>query len=279
MNSRRSNFLCTHSAFLATAAFLSLLPLLWLVCATLKSGGDLFQYPLLPWDHLNHLTISNYTRLFAEHPFGRWMLSSIFVASTQTVASVILASLGGFAVAKYHFPGRRLILGMLLSVMLLPYQVLLPSMYELMHHLGLLDSYWAILLPGMISVFGLFLFSRAMKTVPDELLNAARIDGCSEIRLWWEIAIPLVRPMIAAFTLLSFTASWNSFLWPQIVLQDQGKYTLPIGLANLSVLPGTQNDYGLLMAGTLLSILPVVILFFALQKDFIAGLTSGAVKE
>jgi ABC-type glycerol-3-phosphate transport system permease component len=163
--------------------------------------------------------------------------------------------------------------------MLLPYQVLLPSSYELMHQLGWLDSYWAILAPGAISVFGLFLFSRAMRSVPDDLLNAGRIDGCSEIRLWWEIAVPLVRPMISAFTLLSFTASWNSFLWPQIVLQDEAKYTLPIGLANLSALPGTQSDFGLLLTGTLLSILPVAILFLALQRDFISGLTSGALRE
>ena len=276
---KRFTYLPLRSALLAIAAIISLLPLIWLVCATVKSGDDLFQTPFLPLRHLNRLTFANYARLFDERPFGRWMINSIFLASTQTAASVILSCLGGFAVAKYHFAGRRSILGLLLSVMLLPSQVLLPSSYELMHTLGLLDTYWAILLPGMISVFGLFLFSRAMKAVPDELLSAARIDGCSELRLWWEIAVPLVRPMIAAFTLLSFTASWNSFLWPQIVLQDQGKYTLPIGLANMSVLPGTQSDYGVLMAGTLLSIVPVAILFFALQGDFIAGLTSGAVKE
>lgn len=279
LRNRRNNPLYLRSAFLAALAFFSLLPLLWLICATFKSGEDLFQYPLLPWAHLNHLTLANYSRLFSQRPFGRWMVNSIFLASTQTVAAVILSSLGGFAIAKYRFRGRRLILAILLGVLLLPYQVLLPGSYELMHHLGLLDTYWAILLPGAISVFGLFLFSRAMQSVPDELLHAARMDGCGEIRLWWDIAIPLVRPMIAAFTLLSFTASWNAFLWPQIVLQDQGKYTLPVGLANLSVLPGTQADYGVLMAGTMLSILPVAILFFALQRDFIAGLTSGALRE
>jgi ABC-type glycerol-3-phosphate transport system permease component len=258
---------------------ISVTPIIWLGCATLKTGEDLFRYPLLPMGHLNHLTLSNYTRLLTQRPFARWMTSSIFLACFQTVSAVILSSLGGFAVAKYRFAGRRLILAILLSVMLLPYQVLLPGSYELMHHLGLLDTYWAILLPGAISVLGLFLFSRAMAGVPDELLHAARIDGCSEIRLWWEIAVPLVRPMTAAFTLLSFTASWNSFLWPQIVLQNPGNYTLPVGLANLSALPGDQSDYGVLMAGTLLSILPVVILFFALQRDFIAGLQSGALKE
>jgi ABC-type glycerol-3-phosphate transport system permease component len=268
-----------RSALLAVAAMVSVFPLIWLICASVKTGEDFFNYSTLPWGHLDRVTVANYVHLFTTRPFGRWMISSIFLASTQTLAAMMLASLGGFAIAKYHFNGRRAIMGLLLSVMLLPYQVLLPSSYELMHHLGWLDSYWAILAPGAISVFGLFLFSRAMQSVPDELLHAARIDGCSEIRLWWDIALPLVRPMIAAFTLLSFTASWNSFLWPQIVLQDEGKYTLPIGLANLSVLPGSQADYGVLMAGTLVSILPVAAIFFALQRDFVAGLASGAVKE
>ena len=140
------------SLLLAGAAIIAVLPLVWLVCASFKSGGDLFQYPLLSWGHLNHLSVSNYARLFTGQPFGPWMLSSIFLASTQTVASVLLASLGGFAVAKYHFRGRRMILGILLSVMLLPYQVLLPSSYELMHCLGWLDSYWAILVPGAIKI-------------------------------------------------------------------------------------------------------------------------------
>ena len=133
-------------------------------------------------------------------------------------------------------------------------------------------------MPGAVSVFGIFLFMQSMRLVPDELLHAARVDGCSELRLWWEIALPIVRPMIGAYTLLSFIANWNSFLWPQIILQSERKYTLPIGLANMMGLPEFQAPYGVLMAGTLLSILPVAVLFFVLQKDFIAGLTSGAVK-
>jgi len=129
-----------------------------------------------------------------------------------------------------------------------------------------------------VSVFGMFLFRQAMSAVPDELLAAGRVDGCSELRLWWEVALPIVRPMIGAFTLLSFMSTWNSFLWPQIVLEDPAKYTLPIGMANMIGLPEYETPYGMLMAGTLLSILPVMGLFFVLQRDFIAGLTSGAVK-
>ena len=117
-----------------------------------------------------------------------------------------------------------------------------------------------------------------MKSVPDELLQAGRVDGCSELRLWWEVALPIVRPMIAAFTLLTFVGAWNSYLWPSVVLQDESKHTLPIGLATMVGLPGFNTQYGVLMAGTFLAVLPVMLLFFALQRDFISGLASGAVK-
>ena len=227
------------------------------------------------------MSLGNYRRLFAEHPFGRWMVNSLFIASTQTVAATVLASLGGFAVAKYRFAGRRVILGILLCVLLLPYQVMVPGAYELVRRLGWLDTYAAVLAPGAASVFGLVLFARAMRAVPDDLLAAARIDGCSEPRLWWSIALPLVRPMTAAFALLTFAASWNGFLWPQVVLQDDVKYTLPLGLASMSLLPGSDGaggDLGVLMAGTTLAVVPVAVLFFALQSDFVAGLTAGATK-
>ena len=267
---------------LILAAAISLAPFAWLICASLKTGGDLFHYAFLPISRrgvlISHLTLSNYRRLFAENPFARWMINSIFLACAQTVISVTLSSLGGFALAKYRFAGQRLIMLIMLGTMLLPAQVLMPSSYELMYKFGWLDSYLAILVPGAVSVFGLILFRQAMLAVPDELLHAARIDGCSEIHLWWQIALPLVRPMIGAFTLLSFTATWNSFLWPQIVLQNQAKYTLPIGLYNLNGMPGFQTDFGVLMAATLLSVLPLVVLFFLLQRDFIAGLTAGAMK-
>ena len=230
-------------------------------------------YPIVwvAWQSLGH-----YRQLLADHPFGRWLVNSLFLASTQTVSAVVLASLGGFAVAKYRFRGRRVVLAVLLSTLLLPYPVLLPGAYELVRRIGWLDTYAAVLVPGSASVFGLVLFARAMRGVPDDLLAAGRIDGCSEPRLWWSVALPLVRPMTAAFALLTFAGSWNAFLWPQVVLQDDGKYTLPVGLASLSLLPG--SDLGVLMAATVLSVLPVAVLFLALQSDFVAGLTAGATK-
>ncbi len=255
---------------LAALAAAALWPAFWVVGTSVLS-------PVTP----RHLTMDNYARLFAEHPFGRWLVNSLFLASTQTVAAVVLASLGGFAVAKYRFGGRGPILAVLLSVLLLPYQVLLPGGYDLVRRLGWLDTDAAVLAPGAASVFGLVLFSRALRAVPDDLLAAARIDGCSEPRLWWSVAMPLVRPMTAAFALLTFAASWNAFLWPQVVLQDDAKYTLPLGLASMSLLPGGDaagGGLGVLMAGTALSVLPVAVLFFALQSDFVAGLTAGATK-
>ncbi len=266
-----------HVVLVVLAAF-ALTPFFWLICATFKQHSDFFTYNFLPWREPSRWTLSNYTFLFQKYPFAAWLFNSVFLASTHTVLVVLLSSLGGFALAKYRFTGKKPLMMIMLATMLLPSQVLLSSNYELMYRLGWLDSYAAILVPGAVSVFGMFLFMQAMKTVPDELLAAGRVDGCSEIRLWWEIAIPVVRPMIGAYTLLSFMGAWNSFLWPQIILQSAAKYTLPIGLSNMIGLPEHQTPYGALMAGTLLSIMPVAILFFVLQRDFISGLTSGAVK-
>jgi ABC-type glycerol-3-phosphate transport system permease component len=259
---------------LAAAA---MLPFVWLICAAFKSTDDLFSSTLLPWGHLDRLTLENF-RLLGDQPFARWLVNSIFLSSLHTVLVVTLSSLGGFALAKYEFRGKRPIMLIMLGTMLLPSQVLVPGSYELMYHLHWIDSYLAIIVPGAVSVFGIILFRQAMLSVPDELLQCGRLDGCSEWRLWWDIALPVVRPMIGAYTLLSFLAEWNSFLWPQVILQNEAKYTLPIGLNSLAGLPEYQHHYGVLMAATLVSILPVALLFFALQRDFISGLASEAVK-
>ncbi len=263
---------------LVILASLCFLPFIWLICASLKDKNDFFTYTFLPWDHLDTLTLDNYRQLFIRKPFLHWMLNSLFLTSLHTAIVVTLSCLGGFALTKYRFRGRKFLMGIMLLTMLLPSQVLLPSSWLLMHRFGWLDSYLAIIIPGAVSVFGMFLFMQAMRAVPDELLQAGRVDGCSELRLWWEVALPIVRPMIGAYTLLSFMGTWNSFLWPQMVLQSADKYTLPIALSNMIGLPAFDTPYGMLMAGTLLAILPVMVLFFVLQRDFIAGLASGAVK-
>ncbi len=215
--------------------------------------------------------------LFKRQPVGTWLLNSIFLASVYSVLVVLICSLAGFALAKYDFRGRRMVIGVMLLTVLVPPQVLLPAGFELVTWLGWVNSFPAVIVPGLANVFGVMLFISAMRHVPDDLLHAARVDGCSELRLWWSIALPLVRPMIGAFTLMSFLGSWNSFLWPQVVLIDDAKHTLPIGLANMSALP--HDATGLMYAGVLVGIMPAALLFFALQRDFVDGLASGAVKE
>lgn len=263
---------------LVIAALLFVSPFLWLVCAAFKNQQDIFEHAFLPWGHLRDLTLHNFVVLFTQESFGRWLVDSLFISSLQTVLVVTFSSLGGFALAKYNFAGKRLLMLVMLATMLLPAAVLLCGYIDLMVRLGWINSYKAIILPGAASAFGTFLFRQAMLAVPDELLHAGRVDGCSELRLWWDVALPVVRPMVGAFTLLSFMASWNSYLWPATVLQDQSKFTVPMGLAGMMGLPEYESQYGVLMAGTLIGILPVAVLFFALQRDFVSGLASGAVK-
>jgi len=264
-------------AVVIVLAIIALVPLAWLICASFKIQADFFTYLFVPHD-LGRLTFHNFIDLLNRESFARWIINSLVLSSAQTAVVVTLSSLGGFALGKYQFAGKKILMAIMLAVMVLPAQVLLPASYELMYRLGWINSYLAIIVPGAVSVFGMFLFKGAMEAVPDELLAAGRIDGCSELRLWWEIALPVVKPTIGAFTLISFLGCWNSFLWPQVILQQESKYTLPIGMANLQGLPEMQQNMGMLMAGTLMGIIPVAILFFVLQKDFVAGLAEGAVK-
>jgi ABC-type glycerol-3-phosphate transport system permease component len=260
----------TTLAWLCGLAFV--VPVVWLLVASFARAplsGDLLA---------SEWTLANYRITFEESSLPRWLLVSIFVCSAQTLLTLLLCTLGGFALAKYRFPGRRLLMAFMLGTMLLPAQVLLPAAWNVVRSVGLLDSWLAIIVPGAVNVFGLFLFKQSIAAIPDELLAAGRIDGCSEWRLWWNIILPLLRPISGVFCLLSFVSAWNSFLWPQIVLLDDHKYTLAIGLANLSSLAQAQANLGPMLAATVIGVLPVAALFFLIHRDFMAGITSGAVK-
>lgn len=259
-------------ALLVGASAVVLVPLVWLVAAAFKAKEDMFHYTFFS----PRPTLANFRELFQQIPFLRYMANSFFVAGTITIVQLFFASLGGFALAKYEFRGKRLVMILMLATMMIPGQVMLAPMYKLIYRMGLVDTHAGLIVPGAVSVFGMFLFRQSMLKIPDELLQAGRIDGCSEFRLYWEIVLPVSRPMIGAFCLIAFLGSWNSFLWPQIILHSEHLSTLPIAM-NQQVNVYEAN-YGVLMAGTLLSILPVAVLFFALQKEFISGLTAGAVK-
>ena len=263
-------------AVLLFVAGLTLLPFFWLVVASVKldTFTHVFLPPLAQWGE--ELSLAHYEKLFFETGFFRNLLNSAFLASTTTLVSVLACSMGGFALAKYRFPGQTAILGVLLVCIVFPGEVLLGPTFEIMFHLGWMDTYWALIVPGMAPAFGIFLFRQAFRGMPDELLEAGRIDGATELGLWWRIAVPQVRPMIGAFGLFTFLGNWNAYLWPQIVLRTQEKLPLPVALAQLRSV--YETDYGLIMAGTTMAILPVVLIFFLFQKDFVSGLSTGAIK-
>lgn len=257
---------------LTLTAIVALTPLLWLVAATTKGPDDLFHYTFFA----PRATMQNYTDLFSKVPFGRYFVNSVFVTSATVIIQLFFSSLAGFALAKYEFRGKKAIMFLMLATLMIPGQVVMAPLYELLYKMGFVDKHIGLIIPGAVSVFGIFLFRQSIQQIPDELLQAARIDGCSEFRIYWDIVMPVSRPMIGAFCLIGFMGAWNSFLWPQILLHRSENFTLPIALNQLVGLYSQQ--YGMLMAGTLLAVLPVVVLFLLLQKEFVAGLTAGAVK-
>jgi ABC-type glycerol-3-phosphate transport system permease component len=274
MNERAGNpgRLLTQALLIVLAAIV-LTPLVWLVAATTKGKNDQFHYTFFA----PTFTAQNYVDLFHKtEVLQRNLFNSLFLASTTVVVQLFFSSLAGYALAKYEFKGKKPLTVLMLATLMIPGQLTMAPLFELLHRLGLVDTYLGLIIPGAVSVFGIFLFRQSILQIPDELLQAARIDGCSEFRIYWDVIMPVSRPIIGAFCLISFMGTWNSFLWPQIILHNRDLFTLPIALSQMI---GTYNqEYGMLMAGTLVSVLPVVILFLLLQKEFVAGLTAGAVK-
>ena len=227
----------------------------------------------IAWDKLT----SNYRNLWKTVPYNRYFINSVFIATASTLLTLFFCSLGGYAFAKYRFRGQKILFGILLASMMVPFQVLLVPLFGLMYDIGWLNSYKAIIIPFSVGAFGVFLMRQFIVTIPSELLDAARIDGCSEFGIYYRVVLPIIKPALGALTIYSFLGSWNGYLWPLIILRDEAKYTLPIGLANLVGI--YRQDYGMLMAGTLLSLMPIIILFLAMQREFVQGITLGSVKE
>lgn len=279
---RRATLIPLHAALVFFAA-LTLLPFAWMLASALKDRNDFFTSFFLPsgdgWLGIawSRLTLENFRRLFTEFPIGRAMLNSFFLATVTSSLATLACAMGGYGLAKFDFRGRRFLTSLVLAALLVPAPLLIAPTYRLLWQVSLLNSYAGLILPSLAPAFGVFLFRQSMlNTVPRELLECARIDGASELRIFFTIVLPLVRPMIGAFLLIAFLGAWNNFIGPQIVLQESDLFPLSVTINNLRGIYAT--DYGLIMAGTLLSIAPVMCLFLLLQREFIAGLTSGAVK-
>jgi multiple sugar transport system permease protein len=259
---------------LGIGAIFTLVPLAWMVSASFMPTGEASTYPprLLP----SALTLHHYGELFTRLDIGRSFFNSALIALAVTLASLLFNSMAGYAFAKLRFGGRDRLFGFLLGALVIPTQIGMLPLFLMLKSAGLVNTYWGAILPGMASIFGIFLMRQFMTSIPDELLDAARIDGASEWAIYWSMVLPLARPILVTLALFSFMASWNDFMWPLIVLTDEKKYVLPVAIA---VLAGEHaQDIELMMAGSVLTVIPVLLLFILLQRYYIAGLMVGSVK-
>lgn len=243
-------------------AIVFVLPLVWLVLAAFVPVGRWATWGPLP-DPAS-VSVANLTSFFGSVRAAAYLANSLFVASLAVLSQWYIASLSGYAIAKHRFVGRRAVVGVMLVLLVLPGELLLAPQYRIVQSLGLIDTTAGLVLPWTVNALGVLYFARACSSIPDGLLEAARLDGCGEFRTHWRIVVPLTRPASCAFCLIAFIASWNGFLWPSIVLHRDAMFTLPLGISQM--INGYRDDYGALMAGTLLSVLPAFIMLLMLQR-------------
>lgn len=280
MPERRITLFVIH-ALLIACAVLWLVPFGYMLVSAFREGGDngatVFEWSHGLTIHWERITLDNFRRLFAEPFIGRAVLNSVFLSSVTSLGATIIAAMGGYALSKFSFRGREPLTALVLGALIIPAPLLIAPGYQWLYQLHLLDTYGGLLLPGIGSAFGVFLFRQSMlNSVPGELIEAARIDGAGEIRIFFGLVLPLVRPMIGAFLMITFLSVWNNFINPQVVMQSPEMFPLSVAINNMRGLYGTDN--GLILAGSFVSVAPLLCLFLLLQREFISGLTSGAVK-
>jgi multiple sugar transport system permease protein len=259
---------------LAGAAIVAVFPLVWMVAVSVMAPGEASTSPppVLP----SAPTLANYRELFARGNIARNLVNSLGVATAATLLSLAFNVSAGYAFAKLRFAGRDLIWKLLLGVMLIPAQVAMIPLFLMLKQVGLINSYAGVVIPSIANVFGIFLVRQYALELPDELLEAARLDGASEPRIFWSVVLPVLRPILVTLAIFAFLGAWNDFLWPLIVLADDARQTLPVALAALS--REHAGDSELMMAGAVVTIVPVLAVFLALQRYYLRGLLSGSVK-
>jgi len=262
------------NGLLAGLAAVSLFPLLWMVSVSFMPHGaaSTLPTPLVPAS----LTLENYRTLFGSIGMGRYVLNSLLIALLATVISVSFNTMAGYAFAKLRFRGRDAIFRALLGALVIPGQVAMLPLFLMLKPAGLINTYGGAIVPAMASVFGIFLVRQFARGIPDDLLEAARIDGAGELRIFTTIIVPVLKPILATLAIFSFLGAWNDFMWPLIVLTDDSLHTLPVALAGLSREHVQDNE--LMMAGSVVTVLPVLVLFLALQRQYMEGLMAGSVK-
>ncbi|MCY9666627.1 carbohydrate ABC transporter permease [Paenibacillus alginolyticus] len=259
--------------FLAIAA-LFLFPFVWMLSSSLKARSDIFVTPpvwipsVLHWE--------NYTQLFTEKHFGNVILNSLFTAMTGTAGALLFCSLAGFAFAKYKFHGKGLLFGLVLASLMVPMESAMIPLFMIYRKLGLIDSLWGVLLPRLTSAFGIFYMRQYCASIENELLEAGRIDGCSEVRMYFRLIVPILIPAFASLGIIFFVEEWNNFLWPTVLLRWPEHLTIAVAIRSLEA--GVRTPYNLIMAGSVISILPMLAIIFIFQKQLISGLMDGSVK-
>jgi len=260
---------------LGIIAILMLFPLVWLVSTSFKSPSEnIFQFPpqLIP----SQPTFQNFIRVWETNPFGRYLFNSLLVATLTVSLNLLFCSLAAYPLARLTFKGRDWIFTAIIATIMIPFQIVMIPLYVLTVQLGLRNSYLGIIFPSIASAFGIFLLRQAFKSVPKELEEAARIDGCSELGIWWNIMIPAVKPALITLAIFVFIGSWSDFLWPLLILDQPDYYTMPLGVATLA---GTFSlDWRLIAAGSVISIAPVLLFFLILQRYIVPTDAGSGVK-
>jgi multiple sugar transport system permease protein len=257
---------------LTLGSLLTAFPFFWMLSTSFKTYSDVFQPGFFPPSP----TLDNYVEVIARTSFLRWFLNSILVAAGTTISVLFFDSLVGYTLAKLKFPGKEIIFVLILSTLMIPTEMLVIPWFVGAVQLHISDSYFAIALPGLISAFGVFLMRGFFEGIPDELFDAARIDGLSEFGLFWRVGLPLVRPALSALAIFTFLGNYNAFLWPLIIIQSAGMRTLPVGIALFSGETGGQ--WHLIMAASSLAVIPVLAVFAVFQKQIIEGVVLTGVK-
>lgn len=260
---------------LGAIAVVMLMPMLWLVSTAFKGAGeDLFQFPpqLIPAQP----TLDNFINVWNNHPFGRYFFNSILVAILTVSLNLLFCSLAAYPLARMDFAGRSVIFAAVVATILIPFQIVMIPLFILIRNLGLVNSYLGMIFPSIASAFGIFLLRQAFQGVPKELEEAAKIDGCSELGIWWNVMIPSVRPALITLAIFVFIGAWSDFLWPLIVLNQPEMYTLPLGVSKLT---GTSDtDWRIIAAGSVLSIAPILGFFILMQKYIVPSEAGSGVK-
>jgi multiple sugar transport system permease protein len=263
-------------AGLTLGGLFMLLPFAWMIVSSFMSAAEIMMRPLrwLPAE----IQLRNYEALAKAIPIGNMYANSMIVTLSITLGVLLTSSLAGYGFAKFRFPGRDVLFVLVLATMMIPFFVVLIPIFFLVRQLGWMDSYLGLIVPNVVTAFGIFLMRQYMLSLPDELLDAARIDGASELGIYWRIALPLAGPALGALAILAFVYHWNSFLWPLVVIRSRELATIPIGLNSLRVYASSPEVINLQMAGAALAIIPVVAVFAVLQRHFVRGIAMTGIK-